>query len=170
MGGTCLNVGCIPSKALLHNSHYYHMAKVYQLNSNIFFSYFILFCAKSQSGDMEKRGIDMQGVELNLGNLMKSKETAVTSLTGGIKMLFKANKVGHLEGHGKITGPNEVSVLDPSGNVVDTVKTKNVMIATGSEVTPFPGIEVLKNILIVIQYFPTFCEKLKIPINLNLIE
>ncbi len=99
---------------------------------------------------MEKRGIDMQGVELNLGNLMKSKETAVTSLTGGIKMLFKANKVGHLEGHGKITGPNEVSVLDPSGNVVDTVKTKNVMIATGSEVTPFPGIEVFKNIQIVL--------------------
>ena len=121
---------------------------------------------------MEKRGIDMQGVELNLGNLMKSKETAVTSLTGGIKMLFKANKVGHLEGHGKITGPNEVSVLDPSGNVVDTVKTKNVMIATGSEVTPFPGIEVCKKkySYCIRIFFHFLCEKLKNPINLNFNE
>jgi dihydrolipoamide dehydrogenase len=72
LGGTCLNVGCIPSKALLNNSYYYHMAK---------------------SGDLAKRGVDFDNVQLNLGSLMKSKETAVTSLTGGIKMLFKANKV-----------------------------------------------------------------------------
>ena len=75
LGGTCLNVGCIPSKALLNNSHYYHMAK---------------------SGDMEKRGVSFSDVSLNLDNLMKSKETAVGALTGGIKMLFKANKVGEV--------------------------------------------------------------------------
>ena len=57
-------------------------------------------------------------------------------------MLFKSNKVTHLEGHGKITGANEVSVIGPDGSVQDVVQTKNIMIATGSEVTPFPGIEV----------------------------
>jgi len=70
------------------------------------------------------------------------KNSAVTALTGGIKMLFKGNKVTHLEGHGKVTGPNQVSVLGPDGSVVEVVNTKNIMIATGSEVTPFPGITV----------------------------
>lgn len=121
LGGTCLNVGCIPSKALLNNSHYYHMAK---------------------SGDLNKRGIECGEVKLNLEALMKQKSTAVTALTGGIKMLFKGNKVTSLEGHGKITGPNQVSVLGPDGEVTEVVNTKNIMIATGSEVTPFPGIEV----------------------------
>merc|ERR1711997_640644 len=121
LGGTCLNVGCIPSKALLNNSHYYHMAK---------------------SGDMDKRGIEFTDVKLNLEKLMAAKSGAVTALTGGIKMLFKSNKVTHLEGHGKITGANEVSVIGPDGSVQDVVQTKNIMIATGSEVTPFPGIEV----------------------------
>jgi dihydrolipoamide dehydrogenase len=73
---------------------------------------------------------------------MAQKDNAVKSLTGGIKMLFKNNKVTHLEGHGKITGANEVSVIGPDGSVVDVVKTKNIMIATGSEVTPFPGVEI----------------------------
>ena len=80
-------MGCIPSKALLNNSHYYHMAK---------------------SGDLAKRGVALGSVELDLPALMAAKDTAVTSLTGGIKMLFKANKVTHAEGHGKITGVNEV--------------------------------------------------------------
>jgi len=121
LGGTCLNVGCIPSKALLNNSHYYHMAK---------------------SGDLNNRGVEFSDVKLNLEKLMKSKTTAVSALTGGIKMLFKANKVGHEEGHGKITGPNEVSVLDANGQVTKVINTKNIMIATGSEVTPFPGVEI----------------------------
>jgi len=121
LGGTCLNVGCIPSKALLNNSHYYHMAK---------------------SGDMANRGIDTGEVKLNLPKMMGEKTKAVTALTGGIKMLFKGNKVTHLEGHGKITGANQVSVLAADGSVAEVVNTKNIMIATGSEVTPFPGIEV----------------------------
>ena len=73
--------------------------------------------------------------------LMKAKENSVKALTGGIKMLFKNNKVTHLEGHGKVTGQNEVSVMGPDGSVSDVINTKNIMIATGSEVTPFPGIE-----------------------------
>ena len=84
-------MGCIPSKALLNNSHYYHMAK---------------------SGDLAKRGVALGSVELDLPALMAAKDTAVTSLTGGIKMLFKANKVTHAEGHGKITGVNEVMLRE----------------------------------------------------------
>jgi len=121
LGGTCLNVGCIPSKALLNNSHYYHMAK---------------------SGILDKRGIEVGQLSLNLEKMMGEKTKAVVALTGGIKMLFKGNKVTHLEGHGKITGPTEVSVLGPGGEVTEVVNTKNIMIATGSEVTPFPGIAV----------------------------
>jgi len=121
LGGTCLNVGCIPSKALLNNSHYYYMA---------------------QAGDLAKRGIECGEVKLNLEKMMGEKNKAVGALTGGIKMLFKGNKVTHLEGHGKITGPNQVSVLGPHGEVTEVVNTKNIMIATGSEVTPFPGIVV----------------------------
>jgi len=119
-GGTCLNVGCIPSKSLLHNSHYYHMAA---------------------SGEMAKRGIITGDVKLDIEKLMGEKDKSVKALTGGIKMLFKNNKVTHVEGHGKITGQNEVSVLAKDGSVSDVINTKNIMIATGSEVTPFPGIE-----------------------------
>merc|ERR1719414_1723027 len=121
LGGTCLNVGCIPSKALLNNSHYYHMAK---------------------HGDLANRGIETGEVSLNLEKMMGEKSKAVGALTGGIKMLFKGNKVTHLSGHGKITGPNQVSVIGPDGAVTEVVNTKNIMIATGSEVTPFPGITV----------------------------
>lgn len=120
LGGTCLNVGCIPSKALLNNSHYYHMA---------------------HSGDLAKRGIDVQGVSLNLDKLMDAKQTAVNALTGGIVHLFKQNKVTLVKGHGKITGANEVTALKEDGTS-EVVRTKNILIATGSEVTPFPGIEI----------------------------
>ncbi|XP_040571833.1 dihydrolipoyl dehydrogenase, mitochondrial [Lepeophtheirus salmonis] len=121
LGGTCLNVGCIPSKSLLNNSHYYAMAK---------------------SGDLASRGIKMEKVELDLEALMGQKDNSVKTLTGGIKMLFKGNKVNLLSGHGKITGANEVSVIGPDGSITDTVTAKNIMIATGSEVTPFPGIDI----------------------------
>jgi len=119
-GGTCLNVGCIPSKSLLHNSHYYHLAA---------------------SGELAKRGIVTSDVKLDLDKMLSEKDKSVKALTGGIKMLFKNNKVTHVEGHGKITGQNEVSVLAKDGSVSDVINTKNIMIATGSEVTPFPGIE-----------------------------
>ncbi|CAH2001037.1 unnamed protein product [Acanthoscelides obtectus] len=120
LGGTCLNVGCIPSKALLNNSHYYHMA---------------------HSGDLASRGIEVSGVTLNLVSLMGQKEKAVKALTGGIVQLFKKNKVTLVNGHGKITGVNQVTALKEDGST-EVVNTKNILIATGSEVTPFPGIEV----------------------------
>jgi len=96
----------------------------------------------AKHGDLANRGIVTGEVSLDLEKMMGEKSKAVTALTGGIKMLFKGNKVTHLSGHGKITGPNQVSVLGPDGQVAEVVNTKNIMIATGSEVTPFPGIEV----------------------------
>lgn len=119
LGGTCLNVGCIPSKALLHNSHYYHMA---------------------HSNELKDRGIQFDNVRLDLPALMKQKTSAVSSLTNGIAMLFKQNKVDRLDGFGRITGPNQVTVKRNDGSE-ETIGTKNILIATGSEVTPFPGIE-----------------------------
>ncbi|RWS12703.1 dihydrolipoyl dehydrogenase: mitochondrial-like isoform X1, partial [Dinothrombium tinctorium] len=120
LGGTCLNVGCIPSKSLLNNSHYYHMA---------------------HSNDFKSRGIEFDNLKLNLDALMKQKEAAVKGLTSGIAHLFKQNKVKHISGQGKITGKNEVTAVKKDGTS-EVVKTKNILIATGSEVTPFPGIEV----------------------------
>lgn len=120
LGGTCLNVGCIPSKALLNNSHYYHMA---------------------HSGDLASRGINVGEVSLDLEKLMGQKSSAVKALTGGIAQLFKKNKITHLNGWGSITGPNQVQAKLADGSV-DTVNTKYMIIASGSEVTPFPGIEI----------------------------
>lgn len=120
LGGTCLNVGCIPSKSLLNNSHYYHMA---------------------HSGDLDTRGIKCGHVELDLPALMGQKLNSVKSLTGGIAQLFKKNKVTHINGWGTITGPNTVEAKTNDGSV-ETVNTKYTIIASGSEVTPFPGIDI----------------------------
>lgn len=120
LGGTCLNVGCIPSKALLNNSHYYHMA---------------------HGKDFASRGIEMSEVRLNLDKMMEQKSTAVKALTGGIAHLFKQNKVIHVNGYGKITGKNQVTATKVDGGT-QVVDTKNILIATGSEVTPFPGITI----------------------------
>ncbi|XP_046913356.2 dihydrolipoyl dehydrogenase, mitochondrial [Dermatophagoides farinae] len=120
LGGTCLNVGCIPSKALLHNSHYYHMAV---------------------HNEFKERGIEFDNVRLNLDVLMEQKRGAVKALTGGIAQLFKKNKVTHIEGFGQITGSNEVTITK-NDNSTEIVKANNILIATGSEVTPFPGIEI----------------------------
>lgn len=121
LGGTCLNVGCIPSKALLNNSHYYHMA---------------------HSGDLASRGVMVDNVRIDLEKLMASKSSAVKSLTGGIAMLFKKNKITLINGHGKITGANQVTAQKADGST-EVVNTKNILIATGSEVTPFAGIQVI---------------------------
>lgn len=85
--------------------------------------------------------ISVDNVKLDLGKFMGQKVNVVKALTGGIGMLFKKNKVNHIKGHGKITGPNQVTAIKPDGST-EIVNTKNILIATGSEVTPFPGIEV----------------------------
>ena len=115
LGGTCLNVGCIPSKALLHASELYEEAA---------------------HGTLEKWGVKPGKVELDLDAMHGSKETAVKGLTGGIEFLFKKNKIEWLNGQASFEGPNRVKVGDR------TVTAKNIVIATGSSVTPLPGVDV----------------------------
>ena len=117
LGGTCLNIGCIPSKALLHASELYDEAQ----------------------NNMANFGVKATGVSLDLKTMMKTKEQTVEDLTGGIAFLFKKNKVDHFEGTGSITAPGEVSVKN--GKKTESLKTKNIIIATGSDVAGLPGIE-----------------------------
>jgi len=91
--------------------------------------------------DLNSRGIEFDGVKLNLEKMMGQKSASVKALTGGIAHLFKQNKVTHIQGFGRISGPNEVTV-DKGDGTQQKVSTKNILLATGSEVTPFPGIEV----------------------------
>lgn len=93
-----------------------------------------LFCLFTKS-------FSVSNVSLDLDKLMQTKVTAVKTLTGGIAQLFKKNKVTLIKGHGKITANNQVTALKPDGSS-EVVNTKNILIATGSEVTPFPGITV----------------------------
>ncbi|KKY21626.1 putative dihydrolipoamide dehydrogenase [Phaeomoniella chlamydospora] len=119
LGGTCLNVGCIPSKSLLNNSHLYHQ---------------ILH-------DTKKRGIDVGDVKLNLKQMMKAKDESVSGLTKGVEFLLKKNKVDYIKGTGAFVDEHTVKV-----NLIDggetTVRGKNILIATGSESTPFPGLTI----------------------------
>ncbi|XP_024985113.1 dihydrolipoyl dehydrogenase, mitochondrial-like isoform X2 [Cynara cardunculus var. scolymus] len=119
LGGTCLNVGCIPSKALLHSSHMYHEAKT----------------------SFAKHGVKFDNVEIDLAAMMGQKDKAVSNLTKGIESLFKKNKVTYVKGYGKFLSPSEVSVDTLEGeNTV--VKGKNIIIATGSDVKGLPGITI----------------------------
>lgn len=119
LGGTCLNVGCIPSKSLLNNSHIFH----------------------DTTHSLKKRGIDVKDVTLNLPTMMQAKEKAVTGLTKGVEMLLKKNKVDYIKGMASFASPTSVDVqLLDGGNT--QVEAKNIIIATGSEVTPFPGVEI----------------------------
>ena len=119
LGGTCLNVGCIPSKALLHASELFAAAK----------------------NDFEGLGIRTGGVELDLPQMMSQKEDAVNGLTQGIEFLMKKNKVNYLKGFGRITGKGTVEVDGEDGNT-QTLNTKNIVIATGSEPSSLPNIEI----------------------------
>ncbi len=115
LGGTCLNVGCIPSKALLHASEIYEEAK---------------------GGHLTKFGIDFQGVTLNLDQMHAEKAKAVKELTGGVEFLFKKNKVTWLKGKAAFQDAHTVEIAGQK------VTAKNIVIATGSSVMPLPGVEV----------------------------
>ena len=120
LGGTCLNVGCIPSKALLQSSHHYHMATT----------------------EFAHHGIKAK-VSLDLKTMMGRKETVVQDLTKGIAFLMKKNKIDYHIGEGQITAPGEVAVkASGKGARKQTLKTANILIATGSEVTPLPGVAI----------------------------
>jgi len=116
LGGTCLNVGCMPSKALLHASELFELA----------------------SRDFAKIGIDATP-SLNLPQMMASKTESVTALTKGIEFLFKKNKVDWVKGRGRIAAPGKVEVTAADG-AVKMLDAKNIVIATGSEPTPLPGV------------------------------
>ena len=115
LGGTCLNVGCIPSKALLHASELFEEA---------------------HSGALAKFGVKIDNASLDLDAMHASRTDAVKGLTGGIEFLFRKNKVEWLKGHAAFAGPDSVQVGDR------TVRAKNIVIATGSSVTPLPGVEI----------------------------
>jgi dihydrolipoamide dehydrogenase len=121
LGGTCLNVGCIPSKALLHSSEIYEEAS---------------------AGHLTKFGVEFSGVKLNLDQMHAEKAKAVTELTGGIAFLFKKNKVEWLKGYGAFVDAHTVKVGDK------TVTAKNIVIATGSSVTPLPGVEIDQKVVV----------------------
>ena len=115
LGGTCLNVGCIPSKALLNASEKFYEAA---------------------SGTLAKYGVKFDAATLDLDAMHGQRLDAVKGLTGGIEFLFKKNKVEWLKGHAAFEGADTVKVGDR------TVRAKNIVIATGSSVTPLPGVEI----------------------------
>lgn len=120
LGGTCLNVGCIPSKALLHASHSYHEA----------------------THNFTKMGLMGKSPSIDFPKMIAYKDDVIKQNTQGIEFLFKKNKIDYIQGWGKITGQGEVTV----GSVAHTAK--NIVIATGSEPASLPGVEVDEKIVV----------------------
>ncbi|WP_373084302.1 dihydrolipoyl dehydrogenase [Sneathiella sp.] len=123
LGGTCLNVGCIPSKALLQSSELFEEA----------------------GHSFESRGITVGTPKLNLKKMMEQKDTTVTGLTQGIEFLFKKNKVTYIKGAGVLQGNGRVEV---TGDEPQTLKAKNILIATGSDVMPLPNVEIDEKLIV----------------------
>ena len=117
LGGTCLNWGCIPSKALLDSSEHYANAL----------------------HDFANHGIEVSGVKLDLAKMMARKDKVVKDLTGGVAGLMKKNKVAHLNGVARLTSTTEVEVKLADGTK-QNLKTKNIMLATGSVVNALPSV------------------------------
>ena len=125
LGGTCLNVGCIPSKALLQSSHHYQVA----------------------SEEFSHHGIKTKGLEVDLKTMMGRKETVVQELTQGIEFLMKKNKIDHVVGEGTITAVGEVTATGAKKGAQkekkkQVLKTENILIATGSDVAPLAGVKI----------------------------
>ncbi|MDC0343874.1 dihydrolipoyl dehydrogenase [Pelagibacteraceae bacterium] len=120
LGGTCLNVGCIPSKSLLNLSENYRKAK----------------------NDFNQQGIEISDIKLNIEKMMSNKNKSVQVLTKGVEFLFKKNKITYLKGKGVPFTKNDVVVYSDSDGSKQSYKTKNIVIATGSTVSPLPGIEI----------------------------
>ncbi|MFN3362996.1 dihydrolipoyl dehydrogenase [Allorhizobium sp. NPDC080224] len=118
-GGTCLNIGCIPSKALLHASEVFHHA----------------------AHGMADLGVEVGAPTLNLSKMMAHKDATVKSNVEGVSFLFKKNKIDGIQGTGKILGAGKVEVTNDKGEV-QVLETKNIVIATGSDVAGIPGVNV----------------------------
>ena len=124
LGGTCLNVGCIPSKSLLNLSENFHKAKK----------------------DFNNQGIEIEGIKLNIEKMMSNKNKSIQVLTKGVEFLFKKNKVTYIKGKGVLFSKNDIIVYE--NNKKTNYKAKNIVIATGSSVASLPGIEIdEKNII-----------------------
>jgi dihydrolipoamide dehydrogenase len=117
LGGTCLNIGCIPSKSLLNLSEYFHRAK-----------------------NFTKIGIEVENIKLNLPKMMQNKDKAVNNLTKGIEFLFKKNKITYFKGTGRFKSINQISILDKN-NKETIIETEKTIISTGSEPIALPGIK-----------------------------
>jgi len=118
LGGTCLNVGCIPSKSLLNLSELYHKAK----------------------NNFDNLGIETKNIKLNLKKMMANKNKSVQVLTKGIEFLFKKNKISYIKGKGVLFSKNDIVVYENEKKT--TYKSKNIVIATGSLPTSLPGVEI----------------------------
>ena len=118
LGGTCLNVGCIPSKSLLNLSELYHKAK----------------------NNFDNLGIETKDIKLNLKKMMANKNKSVQVLTKGIEFLFKKNKISYIKGKGVLFSKNDIVVYENEKKT--TYKSKNIVIATGSLPTSLPGVKI----------------------------
>ena len=125
LGGTCLNVGCIPSKSLLNSSEMYHKAH-------------------KEFGNL---GIETSNIKLNLAKMMNNKNKSVLALTKGVEFLFKKNKITHLKGRASILDNNTVTVTDDSKKKTN-FKAKNIVIGSGSAPTSLPGVKIDEKIIV----------------------
>ena len=118
LGGTCLNIGCIPSKSLLNLSENFHKAKK----------------------EFNNQGIEIDNIKLNIDKMMFNKNKSIQVLTKGVEFLFKKNKVTYFKGTGSITSENEISIKS-NENKIENIVAKNIIIATGSDAVSLPGIK-----------------------------
>ena len=125
LGGTCLNVGCIPSKSLLNLSEKFHNVK-----------------------NLANKGIEVGEVKLNLNKMMKNKDKAVTVLTKGVEFLLKKNKVSYFKGTGSFISKNKISIKDDGKNKEIIITSDNVVLATGSVPASLPGIKFDEKIIL----------------------
>ena len=116
LGGTCLNVGCIPSKSLLNLSEEFHKVK-----------------------NLKNKGIEIGELKLNLSQMMKNKDKAVTVLTKGVEFLFKKNKVTYFKGKGSFKSKNEILIQEDNKQTI--IQTEKTIIATGSVPVSLPNVE-----------------------------
>ena len=122
LGGTCLNVGCIPSKSLLNLSENFHKAKK----------------------DFNQQGIEISNIKLNIEKMMSNKNKSIQVLTKGVEFLFKKNKVTYFKGKGVLFSKNDIVVYEDNNKRIN-IKAKNIVLATGSEATSLPGIKIDEN-------------------------
>jgi dihydrolipoamide dehydrogenase len=118
LGGVCLNVGCIPSKALLDSSEYYHLAREH----------------------LAEHGIRTGRPKLDLATMMARKEQVVQDLTDNVRKLLEGNRVAVFHGVARLSGPDRVEVSEPSGDPTEVLHTKGILLATGSEPIALPGL------------------------------